>query len=506
MDLGRQEEAEACYRSALSIKPEYAEAHGNLGVALKELGRREEAEASCRRAVEINPDYAEAYNNLGNLHKDLGNLEEAEKHYHRALAIKPEYAEAYSNLLFTLNYGVGHKQPDRIEEARRYGQMVAAKVNQRFTCWRCEPQPVRLRVGMVSGDLRNHPVGYFLESVLEHIDLSRIELTAFPTDSREDERTARIKACFSGWKPLVGMSDEAAAKLIHADGIHLLLDLSGHTAHNRLPVFAWKPAPRQASWLGYFATTGVAEMDYLLADVVGVPLHQRLHFTETVWYLPDTRLCFSVPEIDVAVNELPALKCGHITFGSFQNLTKVGDGVLLVWGKILTLLPTARLRLQCRQLGDSRVVTDLINRLRQCGINPERVEFHGGMARKAYLAAHGEVDLLLDTFPYPGGTTTCEALWMGVPTVTLAGDCLLSRQGAGLLAAGGLPEWIAVTEDDYVAKAVLLTRNLPELSALRTRLRSQVLASPLFDAPRFAHNFVTALWGMWEQWQNNTNR
>ncbi len=497
--LGRLEEAEASYLRAKELNPHIAEAHSNLGKTLQDLGRLNEAEASCRRALEINPNFAGAYNNLGKTLKDLGKLKEAEASYRRAVEIEPDYADAYSNLLLTLNYADGYSSSYLLEETRRYGQLVDRKVGSRFSSWRCDPDPKRLRVGMVSGDFGNHPVGYFLESLLGAIDQSRIELIAYPTLNRGDALTERIKPYFSAWKSLVGLGDEAAASLIHQDGVHLLIDLSGHTANNRLPVFARKPAPVQVSWLGYFATTGLAEMDYFLADEAGVPKGLEAQFTEKVWYLPETRLCFSHPEFDISVNDLPALQSGHITYGSFQNMSKVGDRVLAAWGEILRALPDAILRLQNRQLDDSGAVKQLVQRLQQHGIDSSRVSLHGSMPRKDYLASHAEVDLILDTFPFSGGTTTCEALWMGVPTLTLAGDSLISRQGASLLTAARLNEWVAVSETDYIAKAIKLAGDPVKLAVLRSNLRHQVLTSPLFDAPRFARNFEEALWGIWRE-------
>jgi protein O-GlcNAc transferase len=348
-------------------------------------------------------------------------------------------------------------------------------------------------------------VGYFLESLLTEFDPARIELFAYPTDLQVDELTIRIKPYFAAWKPLLGLNDEAAARLIHADGIHILIDLSGHTSKNRLPLFAWKPAPVQTNWLGYFATTGVAEMDYLLADKVGVPESHRGDFSETIWYLPDTRLCFTPPDTPLPVASLPALKNGYLTFGCFQNLSKVGNDVLTAWGSILTALPNAKLRWQCTQLGDPAIAAQLVLRLQQQGIAPARVILLGAVSREAYLAAHSDVDVILDTFPYPGGTTTCEALWMGVPTLTLAGETLLARQGASLLTAGGLGEWVANSGEEYINKAVGLTENLPRLAALRVGLREQVRVSPLFDAQRFARNFEEALWGMWRARNNFSN-
>ena len=494
---GRLAEAEAGYGRALRIKPDYAEAHNNLGVTLQEQGRLAEAEAGYRRALENRPDYAEAHNNLGVTLQEQRRLTEAEASYERALAIKPDYAEACSNLLFTLNFTNSHPPRHCLKVARHYGDLAAKKAGTVFSSWQCEARPGCLRVGLVSGDLRNHPVGYFLEDMLAHIDSARIELIAYPTRRGEDDLTARLKPHFVAWKPLMGQSDEAAARLIHADGIHLLLDLSGHTHDSRLPLFAWKPAPVQAGWLGYFATTGVAEMDYLLADKVGVPEKNQGHFSEKVRYLPDTRLCFSAPKYDIPVASLPALKNGYVTFGCFQNLRKVTDAVLEAWGSIMAQLPMARLRLQSKQLRDKEFVRLFHSHLADFGIDADRVSMHGAGAREDYLAAYAQVDLILDTFPYPGGATTCEALWMGVPVLTLAGDTLLARQGAGLLSAAGLRDWIADDRERYVEKAVMFASDLKGLAKRRAALRRQVMKSPLFDARRFARNFEKVLWEMW---------
>ena len=306
------------------------------------------------------------------------------------------------------------------------------------------------------------------------------------------------KPYFSAWRQLNHLNDEAAARLIHADGVHVLLDLSGHTAHNRLPVFAWQPAPIQASWLGYFATTGIKEMNYLLTSSVAVPEIHTAQFTERIWYLPDTWLCFTAPEVGLPVARLPALQNGHITFGCFQRLDKVGDTVLAVWAKILAAIPGARLYMACRQLGESQVRAQIVECFNEHGIDPARLTLRGSAAsREDYLARYSEIDVVLDSFPYPGVTTTCESLWMGVPTLTLAGDTLLARQGAGVLVAAGLEDWVTTSIAEYIEKAVALAGELPKLATLRADLREQVSASPLFDAERFARNFEDALWDMW---------
>lgn len=501
-DLGRFDEAETCYRKALALKPDYTNAYYNLGNVLKELGRVKDAEVSYLRALELNPDLAEAYNNLGNVFKELDLLDKAETCYRKALIIEPDLAVAYSNILFILNYHQVHDPLFQVEEARKFGGIIAKKVKQRFTEWRCLSQPERLRVGMVSGDLHNHPVGFFLESILKQINPSRIELVAYTTDSREDELTTRIKPYFSEWRSLVGLSDNKAANLIHSDGVHILLDLSGHTANNRLPVFAWKPAPIQATWLGYFATTGVAEMDYILGDPYIMPSDESLHFTERVWRLPESYLCFTPPDVSLEVLPLPVFASGHITFGCFNNLAKMTDEVVALWAKILHVVRSSQLFLKTKQLNDSSVCEATHKRFADYGISAERLILEGSSPRHELLAAYNRIDIALDPFPYPGGTTTAEAFWMGVPVITRKGDRFLSHIGESILHNAGLCAWVAINNDDYLAKAVMHSSNLQLLAVLRSGLRQQVLASPLFDAPRFAGNFENELWKMWEQLEN----
>jgi len=476
-------------------------AHNNLGFTLKAQGKLDEAVVSFRQAIALKPDFAEAHNNLASTLMNQSKMDEAIASFRRALTVKPDFTLARSNLLLCLSYLTNQPHPDFLDETRRYGLKAAEKVRERYSTWNCPAKPDCLRLGLVSGDLRNHPVGYFLENLLANLDQAKIELIAYPTIRQEDELTARIRPRFVGWESLQGMQDEAAADLIHADGVHILLDLSGHTSFNRLPVFAWKPAPIQVTWLGYCASTGIVEMDYLLADPVSVPESHHDQFTEKIWYLPETRLCFSPPEIgdELASTPLPALRNGYITFGCFQNLAKINDTVLATWGRILQLLPQARLRLQNRLLNFPTIREQLQERLAGSGIASERVTLTGSVPRPDYLAAHSQIDIILDTFPCSGGTTTCEALWMGVPTVTLAGNTMLAREGASMLTCADLADWIATDAENYVAKAVAHAADLEKLATLRTGLRRQVLASPLFDGARFARNFEEAMWEMWHR-------
>ena len=502
--IGQVNEAVACCRCALELSPDFAEAYNNLGNFLKDLSQFDEAAASYRRALKLNPTSFKVHGNLGNLLLSIGKLDEAMASYRSALEIKPDLSEAHSNLLFVLNYSSGYTPEYCLEQARQYGRIVTEKAVRRFSAWQCAAHPERLRVGLVSGDLRVHPVGHFLEGLLSHIDPARIELIAYPTQPKEDELTARIRPLFSGWKPLYGKCDEDAARLIHADGVHVLIDISGHTALNRLPVFAWKPSPVQVTWLGLPCTTGMREMDYVLGDIQAIPPEHEHHFSETVWRLPDSYVCFSAPAFPVEVASLPALSSGNVTFGSFNNLTKMNDAVVELWARILLSVPNSRLYLKTSQLDDEDIHEQTRRRFAAWGIAPERLLLAGKLGSIAdHLSEYNKIDVALDTFPYPGVTTSVEALWMGVPVLSLLGDRFLSLTAKSIAHHAGLPDWVAVDKDEYVSKAVAFTSDLGRLAALRAGLRAQVLASPLFDAPRFAHNLEEALWGMWQASSNS---
>ena len=491
----RMPEAAACYRRALELQPALAAAENNLANTLADLGQVAQAEAAYRRALQHHPGSGEIHSNLGNLLKDQGRLREAADCYRQALVLAPDFPGAHSNLLLALNHDAALPIAEAVTEARRFGTLLQRRAGGPLAR-RPERRDGALRVGLVSGDLRSHPVGYFLESWLPHVDRRRVLLAAYPTVAREDALTARLRPHFAHWRCIAGLSDEAAARTIHADGIDVLVDLSGHTAYNALPVFAWKPAPVQASWLGYFATTGLPTIDWLLADAASVPPEHHCHFTERVWTLPGTRLCFAPPEHAPAVTPPPLLRGAAPTFGCFQSLGKVGDEVLHLWSAILRRLPQAGRRLPNKARGDAAARARRAARGRRPRHAPERVRMEGLMPRAAYLAAHAEVDLLLDTFPYPGGTTTCESLWMGVPTLALEGDRMLARQGSALLQAAGLHDWVARSGEEYEEKAVAFASDPASLQALRAGLRGQVRRSPLFDGRLFAERLTQAFVGL----------
>lgn len=498
-NCGQRTEAEHCYREALRLAPNYAEAYINLGAILLDRGQLVSAAEMYREAIRLRPDVARAHNNLGNALKDLGDLPGAMASYREALRLNSADTKAGSNLLFSLNYSELMSPADALLEAKRYGDGVSSTAVPKFTAWPVNSDVKKLRVGFVSGDLRNHPVGYFIEGLIRYLDPAQFELCAFTTHHKVDELTERLKPFFSAWVPIFGLPDADAAKAIYERGVDVLIDLSGHTGHNRLPVFAYKPAPVQATWLGYFATTGLPEMDFFIGDPIMAPEREAGHFTERLCRLAETWLCLAPPDDAEPIMALPALSNGCITFGCFGNLAKMNDAVVALWSRVLLAVPGAKLFLKAKQLAEGKMMDAVRARFARHGIGLDRLLLEGPTSRSDYFQAHNRVDMVLDTFPYPGGTTSTDALWMGVPVLTLKGDRFLSHLGESIATNAGQHTWVAQDQDDYVNKAVAFANDIKALSALRARLRAQVLQSPLMQPERFARHFGEALWAMWAQ-------
>ena len=489
------------FRHAIALRPDYVPAHNNLGNLLRDQGKLAESAQCFETLIGLKPDYAEAHNNLANVLVDMGELEAAIEHYRIAIRLQPELLEARSNLLFILSYRERFDAAEYMREAREFGR-VAAERAQPWHDWPLSLSPGRsgpLRVGFISGDLKVHPTGHFLESLLAHIDPRRIELIAYPTRRFEDALSARIKPCFAQWTPIAGMTDEAAAERIRNDRIDILVDMSGHMNFNRLSLFAWRPAPCQVSWLGYFASTGVAAVDYLLGDPHVLPAGAEDQYVERLWRLPDSYLCFTPPAEDVEVGALPMLTRRHVTFGCFNHLMKMNDGVVDVWARILHAVPGSRLFLKAKQLDVRETREATFARFAARGIDARRLILEGRSPRAEYFAAYRNVDIALSPFPYPGGTTSVEGLWMGVPVLCRRGDRFLSSICASMLHSAGLENWIAEDDDDYVEKAVAFANEPLRLAMLRDGLRDALIASPLVDASRFARHLEAALEGMWRE-------
>lgn len=501
INLNLLEKAEVAYRHAINIDQQHNTALSNLGRLLHLRGNQAEAKTILEQALLLQPDSSETLNSLGNVHKDLGDCDTAIRYYRAATDLDSHALQAYSNLLLISGYHARLTKEQLLQESVEYGRRVASQIKSKYSVWPNLPDlsipSTKIRIGFVSGDLRKHAVMFFLEGLLRNIDKSKFELIAYSTYAHEDEVTARIKTHFMKWQPLYGKNDQDAATLIYQDAPHILFDLSGHTAHNRLPIFAYKPAPIQITWIGYPATSGIAEMDYILGDQYLVPFGMEHQFIEKVWRFPEVTGCFTPLIENIPVKEnLPATQNGFITFGCFNNLIKMNDDVVATWSKILKAIPTSRLYLQAQQLSEPSVLQQTYDRYAAHDIGAERLILEGKTPRLDYFHSYNKIDIALDPFPCPGGTTTADTLWMSVPVLTMRGQNYWSRIGESLAYNVGQADWIAKDEDDYIRKAVAFSADIKLLEKLREELRDRVVVSPLFDARRFALHFENAIEGM----------
>jgi predicted O-linked N-acetylglucosamine transferase (SPINDLY family) len=493
------DEAATCYRRALELKPDYAEAHNNLGVALKDQGRLDEAVACYRRALELKPDFAEAPNNLGNALKDQGKLDEAVACYRRALELKPDYGVAHSNLLYTLVFCTGYDAQTIFEEHRRWSRQHADPLA-RFIQPHSNDRSLhrRLRIGYVSPDFRHHAESFFTVALLSAHDHENFEIFCYADVACPDGITARLRSYADVWQNITGLTDEQVAQLVRQDRIDILVDLTMHMARNRLLVFARKPAPVQVCWLAYQGTTGLSTIDYRLTDPYIDPpgLHDHYYSEESV-RLPDAFWCYDPLANEPAASDLPALDNGYITFGCLNNFCKVNVSVLKLWAQVLKAVDRSQLILLAAEGSYRQHTLDL---LELEGVKPDRVTFVAKLPRPQYLELYHCIDIALDTFPYTGQTTTLDAFWLGVPVITIVGQTAVARAGLSLLMNLGLPELIAEKPEQFVSIAVELTNDLPRLRDLRATLRDRMQASPLMDAPRFARNIEAAYREIWRRW------
>jgi predicted O-linked N-acetylglucosamine transferase (SPINDLY family) len=498
-DQGKLEEAVQVYRKALERDPENVEALVNLGNGLKETGRFEEAICCYEKALQLRPQMPEAHYNLGTVYQDQCRMDEAVSCYRRTLELKPDHAVAHSNLLMNLQYDPDVTPEDLLRESRDWERRQLAGIPPMSAPFSSADPERRLRIGYVSGDFRRHPVGYFLDGVLACHDRERFEIFCYANQSYGDDLTDRLRQNSDHWQVIFGQSDDAVARHLREDAIEILIDLSGHTARNRLLVFGRKPAPVQATWAGYVGTTGLSAMDYLISDPRETPEGTDHWHQESVIRLPDCYVCYSPPEYAPAVAPLPARRNGYLTFGCFNNLAKINRPVIDLWIRLLQKIPAARLLLATKALGDPNVRERIRNIFSGGGVE-DRVIFSGMVPHQELLARYGEVDIALDPFPYSGGLTTLEALWMGVPVITLGGEQFASRHSLSHLTAVGLPEFIVKGQEAYLEKAVSLAHDLSHLENLRAELRERMKSSPLCDAPRFTRNLEEAYRNMWSRW------
>jgi predicted O-linked N-acetylglucosamine transferase (SPINDLY family) len=502
---GSKDAALGAMRNAAGLLPQDAETHANLGTTLNELGRLDEAEASLRKALEIDPDLTAAHVQLGNTYQLKGQYADAESSIRSAISLQPEDLRIgdkfiYSMLLFLLSHKPSVDADSLFAEHCRVGAIIEARARGSWPRHTNNPDPDRrLRVGFVSGDLRNHVVAHFIEPVLAQLETYQgLELHAYYNNPAEDDVSRRMRKYFTHWNPVSSLDDTQLAKKIMDNGIDILLDLSGHTSLNRLRTFARKPAPVQASWLGYVGTTGLRAVDYYITDRHFLPRAQfERHFTEKLVYLP-AAAPFQPYDNSPAVNSLPAQETGTMTFGSFNRPGKINTQTISLWSELLRAVPQSRMLIGA--IHTSRQRSDLLERLAALGIPQERLAFHDRSDMYTYLAQHHDVDICLDTQPWGGGTTTNHALWMGVPTLTVTGSTPASRLSAALLAQVDLESFVALNAVEFVEKGLYWATHLPELAHIRAGLRARCKLSPVRQPAVIAAAMERALRHMWRGW------
>jgi protein O-GlcNAc transferase len=496
---GSLEEAVALCRRALEIDPRHAPAHSSLGVALSELSLVDEAIASFRRALEIQPDYADAHANLGNALAKVGLFDESFECYRRALALDPNRHDIHSGLLFLLPFNPRCDDAAIRKEAREWNRRHAEPLAGAGVRHGNDPSPERrLRVGYVSPDFRGHCQAFFSIPLLSHHDHTQVEVFCYSSVINPDEVTDRIRGLADQWRDMGGMDDAAAAARIREDRVDILVDLTMHMAGGRMRLFARKPAPLQVCWLAYPGTTGLSAMDYRVTDpFLDPPERGTGLYAERSLHLPETFWCYDPLASEPAVGPLRALEQGRITFGRLNNFAKVNPAVIELWARVLREVPHSRLLLLAPR-GSSRTRT--AEAFARAQVDPARIEFVEYRLRDEYLATYQDIDVCLDTFPSNGHTTSLDALWMGVPVVTLVGHTIVGRAGLCQAKNLGLPELVATTPDEYVRIAADLCADLPRLGGLRKGLRGRMEGSPLMDGRRFANHLESAYRRIWREW------
>jgi predicted O-linked N-acetylglucosamine transferase (SPINDLY family) len=504
-ETGELSEARKCYENAIHIKIDFPEAHNNLGNIYKDLGILTKAQACYQTAINQKSNYAEAHSNLGSILKDLGRIDEAQKCYREAIRLKQNFSLAYSNLLFLIGYHSLESVETYLSIASEWEREYLDKIKISNSWVFNNPQLKlrRLKIGYVSGDYCDHALSYFVEQLFIYHNKKDIELYAYSSSSKRDEVTVRLQGLVENWRIISGMNDESARDQIKSDGIDILIDLSGHTNNNRLGVFALRAAPIQAHYLGYFASTGLANMDYWIGDEILTPRETDMHFKEAVWRLPRVWVSYD------GKNNAPTPKKHNqqsdtVWLGSFNHLGKITIETLCLWAKVLHAIPQSKLLLKTKELADPENRNRILSIMSGYGITLDRIELQDRSVTPNWfdhMAYYNRLDIALDPVGgIGGGTTTCDALWMGVPVVTLLGKTTGQRMTASMLNAIDHLEWIAKTEQDYITTAVMLAKNNLLRMRLRSELRVTMQNGRLCDASNLAFSLEDAYKKMFDKW------
>jgi predicted O-linked N-acetylglucosamine transferase (SPINDLY family) len=498
----------ALYTRTIAADPLRAPAYTNLVAIYLRHGNLDAGARTSRACLQACPGNTSTYINYAPILAGLGKTRDAVSAFQRALEADPQNYRCHSNLLFYQRYlgGIGNRE---LFDAHRVWNN---KFGRRFESLRrpfanvADPRR-RLRVGYVSSDFWSHSCAYFLRSAAFDYDRDGFEVTCYSNVDRPDGITERFRQSVDRWRDTNGLEPETLVEQIRADGIDILVDLNGHTARHFLLAFTAHPAPVQVTWLGYPGTTGLDAMDYRLSDRWLTPEGGPEPFSERLYRMDRISHCYTAPDGTPEVAPLPAARNGYVTFGSFNTFAKLSDDAVVLWSAVLEAVPTARLALKSRSIGSPEARAHIFDRFRAQGTDLERILFLGGQEKQAsHLAMYELVDIALDTTPYGGMTTSCEALWMGVPVVTLAGDRTSSRYGASVLEAVGLPHLIASSPEDFVAIARRAAADVGALAELRAGLRARMAASPLCDVAGFARALERAYRDLWSRWCASSGR
>lgn len=534
--LGDYDNAKKAFRSALERKPDYDVAMINLSLALFQaheyadaerllnsalqsrsetgpilealgrcqlgMGEPEKAKSYFLRALAINPHSGDYYNRLGHAYKLAGEQQQAVDCFKRAIALAPENFNFYPNLFSTLYFLPDVSQSEFFDLHEQFYQQFESSYVPLIKHPHQNPEPTRrLKIGYVSADFRFHSVAYFFRPLLTHHDRSNVEIYCYYNHQKIDAMTQELKALSDHWCHCLDMTDDALAAQIQRDGIDILIDLTGHFENDRLRVFARKPAPIQMIYLGFPGSSWIKAMDYRITDALADPVGQESYYVEKLLRLPASLWCFQPRSEMPGVTPLPALSNGVLTFGSFNNFNKIDDDCYALWAKLLVAIPSSRLLMVTVPPSDT-VRRSVLDKFAHYGVANDRVDMLPAMEAEPFFAAIQSVDIALDPVNVNGATTTCEALWLGVPTLSLVGTRFLQRAGLSILAAAGLPGFAVADPDAFIAKAIEMELNIEQLSHLRMTLREQIANSPLCDADKFARDMEILYRQAWVQWCN----
>jgi len=504
LDIGEYNDGITCLRRASDLRPDSAEIIYNLGQGYEKNHQASKAITCYQTAIHLKPDFSNAYNNMANRLNDQGNIKMALAYYYKALELKPiNAAGTHSNILFMMQYTEPFDPEEIFDQHKRWAQIYALPLKGLIPEHKNYRAPEkRLRIGYVSPDFHVHSVAYFIEPVILSHNRELFEIFCYSTVDQPDNKTKEFEAGCDHWRDISGMTDDEAAGLILTDGIDILVDLSGHTAKNRLPLFARKPAPIQVTYIGYPSTTGMETMDYRITDQWTDPPGRTEHLhTEVLIRLPHGFLCYKPDKDAPDIKNLPASESGIITFGCFNNRSKISDETIRVWSEILKNVPSSMLILKSPVLNDEPTKNYILDLFAKNNIQTGRIKTSGHIAsKKDHLNLYNSVDIGLDTFPYNGTTTTFEALWMGVPVITIKGDIHISRVSYSILSNIGLEELVAESSDEYISKAVSLAGDIDKIKHLRKDLRSIMINSPLMNEQGFTRILEHEYRNMWVKW------